>query len=121
LHIGFSLPLNGNFDLDCISKNSWSITSGNTQLVVRGVSTACGGQWIAEGTFIGIEKKNRETCSLRYFIDGKQLSDQKGHIYGWRSTNLTLCYFDKLVGFVMMCYNGDIISIVSKDEAKITD
>jgi len=118
LHIGFSLPLNGNFDLDCITKNSWSIAAGNTQLVVGGVSTACGGQWIAEGTVISIEQ-NRETCLLRYFIDGKHLMDSQGHIYGWRPTNLNLCDFDKLVGYAMIRYNGDMISIASEDEAKV--
>jgi hypothetical protein len=47
--------------------------------------------------------------------------DPQGHIFGWRPTNLKLCDFDKLVGFVMIKYNGDVISIVFADEAKITD
>ena len=80
--------------------------------------SACGGQWIAEGTVIAIER-NRETCSLRYFIDGKQLMDPQGHIVGWRPTNLNLCDFDKLVGYAMIRYNGDVISIESEDEAKV--
>ena len=111
LFIGFAAPDAPLDDLSAFWKQSFQITTGNSQLFERGNWGPEGASHIRENAVVSVAKDFAHRA-LVFRVDGNELFDRAGKPYGRRETGLRAEQFAALVGAVQMLWKDDEMEIV---------